>query len=44
MSRKGDRPLRDDERDLWGAFSKAVKPLKKRPAAKADASPGPVRI
>ena len=34
MSRKGDRPLRDDERDLWGAFSKAVKPLKKRPAAK----------
>ena len=35
MSRKGERPLRDDERDLWGAFSKAVKPLKKRPAAKA---------
>ena len=48
MTRKRDRPLRDDERDLWGAFSKAVKPLKKRPAAKAyaskpDASPGPVR-
>jgi DNA-nicking Smr family endonuclease len=49
MSRKGDRPLRDDERDLWGAFSKAVKPLKKRLAAKAhasktDASPGPARV
>lgn len=47
MSRKGDRPLRDDERDLWGAFSKAVKPLKKRPAAKptskADASLPPAR-
>ena len=38
MSRKGGRPLRDDERDLWGAVSKAVKPLKKRPAAKADAA------
>ncbi len=44
MSRKGDRPLRDDERELWGAVSKAVKPLKKRPAAKADATPGPVRV
>jgi len=44
MSRKGDRPLRDDERDLWSAFSKAVKPLKKRPTAKADASPGSVRL
>ena len=48
MSRKGDRPLRDDERDLWGAFSKAVKPLKKRPAARAgsskpEAPPGPAR-
>ena len=41
MSRKGDRPLRDDERDLWGAFSKAVKPLKKRPAAKTEATRGP---
>ena len=40
MSRKGHRPLRDDERDLWGAFSKAVRPLKKRPAAKADAARG----
>ncbi len=38
MSRKGDRPLRDDERDLWGAFSKAVKPLKKRPTAKTHPS------
>ena len=38
MSRKGDRPLRDDERDLWGAFSKAVKPLKKRLAAKPQPS------
>ena len=44
MSRKGDRPLRDDERDLWGAFSKAVKPLKKRPAAKADAARGPAQV
>jgi DNA-nicking Smr family endonuclease len=44
MSRKGDRPLRDDERELWGAFSKAVRPLKKRPAAKADASTGPARV
>ena len=44
MSRKGDRPLREDERDLWGAFSKAVKPLKKRAAAKADASPAPARV
>jgi len=44
MSRKGERPLRDDERDLWGAFSKAVKPLKKRPAAKADAAAVPIRI
>jgi DNA-nicking Smr family endonuclease len=48
MSRKGDRPLRDDERELWGAFSKAVKPLKKRSAAKAhpprpDAVPDPAR-
>jgi DNA-nicking Smr family endonuclease len=42
MSRKGDRPLRDDERDLWGAFSKAVKPLKKRSAAKTEAARVPV--
>jgi DNA-nicking Smr family endonuclease len=44
MSRKGDRPLRDDERDLWGAFSNAVKPLKKRPVAKADAAAAPLRV
>ena len=44
MSRKGDRPLRDDERDLWGAFSKAVKPLKKRPAAQADAPRAPAAV
>ena len=44
MSRKGDRPLRDDERDLWGAFSKAVKPLKKRPGPKADAAAAPFRV
>jgi DNA-nicking Smr family endonuclease len=43
MSRKGDRPLRDDERDLWGAFSKAVKPLKKRPAAKPTSKADAVR-
>ena len=41
MSRKGDRPLRDDERDLWGVFSKAVKPLKKRPSPKADVARAP---
>ena len=37
MSRKGGRPLRDDERELWGAVSKAVRPLKKRAAAKPGA-------
>ena len=40
MSRKGGRPLHDDERELWGAVSKALKPLKKRPAAKAATADG----
>ena len=49
MSRNGGRPLREDERELWGTVSKAVRPLKKRRTVEAipskpDPAPSPARI
>ena len=39
MSRRDDRRLRDDERELWEVVSKGYKPLRKRPIVPAAADP-----
>jgi DNA-nicking Smr family endonuclease len=39
MSGRRSRPLRDDERALWGHVTRSVSPLKRRKAAAAEAPP-----